>query len=351
MSCEQTLIEQLQAANADGTALAIQGGGSKDFYGRICEGQPCPVAEHHGVIDYTPAELVISARAGTKLAEVESVLEQEGQMLAFEPPHFGTAATLGGTIACGLSGPRRPYAGAARDFVLGVNCINGKGERLRLGGQVMKNVAGYDLSRLLTGSLGTLAVLLDIHLKVLPRQEIDITLQQDCNAEEAVQRCNRWAGQPLPLSGACHIDGQLYLRLSGSAQGVAAAAAVIGGDTRDDLADLWQALREQQLPFFQDDTPLWRLSVPAATASIRIDGEQLLDWGGAQRWLKSHATPEQIREAAAASGGHATLYRHGDRSGTVFHPLPPGMLALHRRLKQSLDPAGILNPGRMYAEL
>jgi glycolate oxidase FAD binding subunit len=351
MSCEQTLIEQLQTAGADGTPLALQGGGSKAFYGRTCEGQPCLVAEHSGVIDYTPAELVISARAGTRLSELESVLEQEGQMLAFEPPHFGTAATLGGTIACGLSGPRRPYAGAARDFVLGVNCINGKGERLRLGGQVMKNVAGYDLSRLLTGSLGTLAVLLDIHLKVLPRPEIDVTLQQSCAADEAIQRSNRWAGQPLPLSGTCHVDGQLYLRLSGSAQGVAAAATLIGGDTCKDGPEFWQALREQQLPFFQNDTPLWRLSVPAATASISIDGEQLLDWGGAQRWLKSRATPEQIRGAAATSGGHATLYRHGDRSGTVFHPLPPGMLALHRRLKQSFDPAGILNPGRMYAEL
>ncbi|HYQ73479.1 MAG TPA: glycolate oxidase subunit GlcE, partial [Gammaproteobacteria bacterium] len=265
MSCEQTLVEQLQAATAAGMPLVVRGGGSKSFFGRRCEGQPCLVGGHTGVIDYTPAELVISARAGTPLAELEAVLAQEGQMLAFEPPHFGSTATLGGTIACGLSGPRRPYAGAARDFVLGVRCINGKGERLRLGGQVMKNVAGYDLSRLLTGSLGTLAVLLDIHLKVLPRPEADITLQQTCTAEEAVLRCNRWAGQPLPVSGACHIDDRLYLRLSGSARGVAAAARTIGGDALHECADFWQALREQQLPFFQGDSPLWRLSVqPAA---------------------------------------------------------------------------------------
>jgi glycolate oxidase FAD binding subunit len=351
MTCEQTLIEQLQAANTDGTPLAIEGGGSKAFYGRACEGRPCLVGGHSGVIDYTPAELVISARAGTPLAELEAVLEQSGQMLAFEPPHFGTTATLGGTIACGLSGPRRPYVGAARDFVLGVRCINGKGELLRLGGQVMKNVAGYDLSRLLTGSLGTLAVLLDIHLKVLPRPENDVTLVQTCTADEAILRCNSWAGQPLPLSGACHTDGQLHLRLSGSAQGVAAAAATIGGDTCEDGPDFWQRLREQQLPFFQDDTPLWRLSVPPAAPGLSLDGEQLLDWGGAQRWLKSLATPEHIRDVTAANGGHATLYRHGDSNGTVFHPLPPGMLALHRRLKQSFDPAGILNPGRLYAEL
>jgi len=351
MSCEQTLVEQLQAATAGGTPLAIQGGGSKAFYGRSCEGQPCLVGEYSGIIDYTPAELVISARAGTPLAELEAVLAQEGQMLAFEPPHYGSTATLGGTIACGLSGPRRPYAGAARDFVLGVRCINGRGERLRFGGQVMKNVAGYDLSRLLTGSLGTLAVLLDIHLKVLPRAEADITLQQDCTADEAVLRCNRWAGQPLPLSGACHSNGRLYLRLSGSARGVAAAAAVVGGDSREDGAEFWQSLREQQLPFFLDDTPLWRLSVPPAAPGLGLDGEQLLDWGGAQRWLKSHAAPGLIRDVTAASGGHATLYRHGDRSSGIFHPLPPGMLALQRRLKQSFDPAGILNPGRLYAEL
>jgi glycolate oxidase FAD binding subunit len=215
----------------------------------------------------------------------------------------------------------------------------------------MKNVAGYDLSRFLTGSLGTLAVLLDINLKVLPRPENAVTLVQTCTAAEAILRCNRWAGQSLPISGACHTGGQLYLRLSGSAQGVAAAAATIGGDTRQDGADFWLALREQQLPFFQDDTPLWRLSVPPAAPGLDLDGEQLLDWGGAQRWLKSHAVPERIRAVTAASGGHATLYRHGDRNGTVFQPLPPGMLALHQRLKQSFDPAGILNPGRLYAEL
>jgi glycolate oxidase FAD binding subunit len=351
MSCEQTLIEQLRSATADGTPLAIQGSGSKSFYGRTSEGQPCLVAGHSGVIDYTPAELVISARAGTLLSEVESVLEREGQMLAFEPPHFGSTATLGGAIACGLSGPRRPYAGAARDFVLGVRCINGKGEVLRLGGQVMKNVAGYDLSRLLTGSLGTLALLLDINLKVLPRPESEITLQQTCEADEAIRRCNHWAGQPLPLSGACHVEGQLYLRLSGSARGVAAAAATIGGDMSQEGPGFWHALREQQLPFFQDDTPLWRLSVPPAATALAIEGRQLLDWGGAQRWLKSHEPADRIRGMLTKTGGHATLYRYGNRSSEVFQPLPPGLFALHRRLKQSFDPAGILNPGRLYAQL
>jgi len=224
MSDTQTIREQVSAAAAGHTALAIEGGGSKRFLGRGVAGQPLPVGAHRGIIDYTPSELVISARAGTPLAELEATLAAEGQMLAFEPPHFGAAATLGGTIACGLSGPRRPYAGAARDFVLGVNCINGQGDYLRFGGQVMKNVAGYDLSRTLTGSFGTLAVLLDVHLKVLPRPEREITLLQPCTVAEAITRCNHWAGQPLPLSGACHFDHQLLIRLSGTARGVAAAA-------------------------------------------------------------------------------------------------------------------------------
>jgi glycolate oxidase FAD binding subunit len=238
-----------------------------------------------------------------------------------------------------------------RDFVLGVNCINGKAEYLRLGGQVMKNVAGYDLSRTLTGSLGTLAVLLDVHLKVLPRPILETTLVQSCPATTAVENFNRWAGQPLPLSGACYLDNRLYTRLSGMTEGVQAAAATVGGDPLDDSGNFWEQLREQQLPFFSGDTPLWRLSVPAATPPLALEGETLLDWGGAQRWLRSDLPADTIRSAAAAAGGHATLFRGGDRSGAVFQPLQPALLALHRRLKHSLDPAGIFNPGRMYPEL
>ncbi|UCC55477.1 MAG: glycolate oxidase subunit GlcE, partial [Gammaproteobacteria bacterium] len=221
------LIESFQetvlAAGRNATALAISGSGSKTFYGRQPQGKTFSVREYAGVIDYSPTELVITARAGTPLAEIEKVLAAENQMLAFEPPFFGSGATLGGTIACGLSGPRRPYAGAARDFVLGVTCLNGKSEYLRFGGQVMKNVAGYDVSRTLTGSLGTLAVLLDISLKVLPRAETDITLCRDTSPAEAIRLMNRWAGQPLPLSAACFYDGQLAVRLSGNTRGVQAA--------------------------------------------------------------------------------------------------------------------------------
>jgi glycolate oxidase FAD binding subunit len=347
----QTISEQVSEAAAHGNALAIQGGNSKAFYGRASHGEPLPLAEYSGILDYTPSELVISARAGTTLSELENTLAAEGQMLAFEPPHFGATATLGGSIACGLSGPRRPYAGAARDFVLGVNCINGKGDLLRLGGQVMKNVAGYDLSRTLTGSLGTLAVLLDVHLKVLPKPQQEITLYQDCPADEAIRRCNRWAGQALPLSAACHYDGQLVIRLSGSARSVSAAAQTLGGERLDESNTFWQQLREQQLPLFTTEKPLWRLSVPPASAPLDIDGDWLLDWGGAQRWLLSELPAQDIRLAAAAAGGHATLFRGGDRDGDVFHPLPAALLALHQRIKQTFDPAGVLNPGRMYREI
>ena len=343
--------EQVQSAAASQTALAIRGGGSKDFYGRTIQGETLAVGDYSGIIDYTSSELVISARAGTTLAELESQLNEQGQMLPFEPPHFGAGATLGGTIACGLSGPRRPYAGAARDFVLGINCISGKGEYLRFGGQVMKNVAGYDLSRMLTGSLGTLAVLLDIHLKVLPRPEINTTVRQSCNETEALQRMNQWAGKPVPLSGGCFINGQLTVRLSGTKPGVQAAASTLGGDILDSAEVFWQDLREQRLEFFSGDTPLWRLSVPPACEPLQLEGQSLIDWGGAQRWLKTDLPAGTIRASAEKAGGHATLFRGGDREGDVFQPLPPALLALHQRLKQSLDPAGILNPGRMYPGL
>jgi len=351
MSFEKNLREQVEAAAAAGTALSIQGSNSKSFYGRMTRGEVLSVNQHKGIIDYTPSELVISARAGTTLTELESVLEQQGQMLAFEPAHFGDNATLGGTIACAFSGPRRPYAGAARDFVLGVNCINGKGEWLRLGGQVMKNVAGYDVSRTLTGSLGTLAIMLDIHVRVLPRPETEITLQQACDVETAIQRCSALAAQPLPVSAACYLDGLLTLRLSGMEQGVQSAAASVGGDTLADAARFWQQLREHQLEFFSGEQPLWRLSVPPATAPLPIEGDTLLDWGGAQRWLRSEQSADTIRSITEAAGGHATLFRGGDPDGEIFHPLQPQLLSLHQRLKQTFDPAGILNPGRMYREL
>ena len=342
--------ETLAEASRQASPVVIRGGGSKSFYGRPVQGRTLDVSAHTGIIDYTPSELVISARAGTPLSELESTLAAENQMLPFEPPHFGPAATLGGTIACGLSGPRRPWTGAARDFVLGITCLNAGGVLLRFGGKVMKNVAGYDLSRTLTGSLGTLALLLEIHLKVLPRAECELTLSRQTSEAEAIALFNRWAGLPVPLSAACHVDGHLHVRLSGFEQGVNAAAASLGGDIREDAGEFWHSLREHTLPFFAGEIPLWRVSLPPASPPLTLDGKTLLDWGGAQRWLRTDAPAGMVRELTRTAGGHAIRFRDSDRDD-VFHPLAPGMLALQQRLKASFDPAGILNPGRMYREL
>jgi glycolate oxidase FAD binding subunit len=339
--------ELLALATKTASPVVIRGGGSKSFYGRPVDGQLLDVSAHAGIIDYSPPELVVTARAGTLLSDLEAALADENQMLPFEPPHFGPAATLGGAIACGLSGPRRPFSGAARDFVLGITCLNGRGELLRFGGQVMKNVAGYDLSRTLAGSLGTLALLLEISLKVLPRAEHQLTLCREATGAEATGLFNLWAGRPLPLSAACHSNGRLYLRLSGFEQGVTAAAAALGGDILEDDETFWQGLREQTLPFFAGDTPLWRISVPPASAPLSLAGDTLTDWGGAQRWVRTDQPAGLVREAAVAAGGHATRFRDSNRDD-VFHPLSNRMLALQQRLKASFDPAGILNPGRMY---
>ena len=344
------LEERLLGAAAQGTPLAIVGGGSKSFLGRITDGQRFEVSAHRGIVSYEPTELVLTARAGTPLAEIEATLADSGQMLAFEPPHFGPRATLGGTVAGALSGPRRPYAGAARDFVLGVKMLSGEGRTLTFGGQVMKNVAGYDVSRLMVGAMGTLGVLLEISLKVLPIPAHTATLGFALDAAAAIERMNAWAAKPLPLSGAFHHKNMLHVRLSGTAGGVAEALDRLGGDVVED-GRLWQSLREHQLEHFDGDARLWRLSVPPATPPLPLAGETLIDWGGALRWLKSESPGEEIRAAVGKVGGHATLYRNGDRRGEIYHPLDAPLLKLHQRLKASFDPKGILNPGRMYADL
>lgn len=349
----EAIQEAICAAAAKKIPLCIIGGNTKAFYGRQQNGIPLNVSKHQGIISYEPTELVVTARAGTPLAAIEALLAEQDQMLAFEPPYFGTNATLGGTVASGLSGPRRPYAGAVRDMILGVHIINGKGQRLRFGGQVMKNVAGYDISRLMAGSLGTIGVLLEVSLKVLPRPAMEITLAQEQDAHNAIRLFNIWAAQLLPLS-ACAFDGErLYVRLSGSKEAIQAARNKIGGDEFDNGWSFWEQVREQTHLFFQRDTkPLWRWSVPATTPPIDLPGEWKIDWGGAQRWFRSESelAAESIRTAAEKVNGHTTLFRRGDHTGEVFHPLPHNLMALHQHLKQAFDPYSILNRGRMYRE-
>lgn len=344
------LQEQVHQARRDRTALQVRGGGTKDFYGRTPRGIRLDVAGHHGVVDYEPTELVVTARAGTLLTTLEALLGEQAQMLPFEPPRFGPAATLGGAVASGLSGPRRPYSGAARDFVLGVRCLTGRGELLSFGGRVMKNVAGYDISRLMTGAMGTLGILLEVSLKVLPRPAGELTVSLEMAPDEAVRTMNRWAGRPLPVSATCYLDGRLWVRLSGSEAGVVAAAGTVGGQALAGGGRFWEDLREQRHAFFRDERPLWRISLPPAAPPLGLHGDVLWEWGGAQRWFKGDVDPDHLRRRAAQLGGHATLFRHGDRGGEVFHPLPAPSLALHRRLKDVFDPDHILNPGRLYAE-
>ena len=343
------LQERVAAAFAAGEPLCIVGGNSKSFLGRTPRGEALEVAGHRGLVNYQPAELVITARAGTPLSDIEVALADHRQMLPFEPPYFGGNATLGGTVACGLSGPRRPYAGAVRDFVLGMKIINGRGEVLHFGGEVMKNVAGFDVSRLMAGAMGTLGVMLEISLKVLPRPAHEITLAQEWSAVDAVEVMNDWAGRSLPLSASCYDGDRLYVRLSGTRTAVASAKRHIGGEALKEAALFWENLREQHHGFFGGVSPLWRLAVPPATPPLTLPGKWLLEWGGAQRWLRSNADAAAVRRSVLQAGGHATLFRGGDRDGERFQPLPQGLQDIHLRLKQAFDPKGVLNPGRMYA--
>ena len=348
----QDIIEQfsqtVREAGRDRRPLHIRGSGSKGFYGRAAQGETLDATTYRGIVSYEPTELVLTARAGTPLAEIEAALESNRQMLPFEPPHFGPGATLGGCIAAGLSGPRRAYAGAARDYVLGVRMIDGKGEVLRFGGQVMKNVAGYDVSRLMAGSLGTLGLLLEVSLKILPLPAEELTLRFDMAEREALEAMNRWAAQPLSLSATCYHDGALTVRLSGTSAAVRSVRQKLGGEIVEEAAAFWHSVREQHHPFFQAGATLWRLSLPYTAAAVAVPGRQLAEWGGALRWLASDADAATIRQAAAALGGQATLFRSPEPSAEPFHPLSAPLLELHRRLKQTFDPHGILNPGRMH---
>lgn len=344
------ICRRVAEAAASKTRLRIRGGGTKDFYGRAPQGEPLELSGYSGIVAYEPKELVLTVRAGTPLAEVEEALARERQMLPFEPPHFDTArrATMGGIVASGLSGPRRPYAGSVRDFVLGTRIVNGKGEDLSFGGRVIKNVAGYDVSRLMVGALGTLGVLLQVSFKVLPRPPAEATLAFELDDDAAIQQANRWAGQPLPLSATAWQDGVLRVRLSGAQTAVDAAKARMGGQEVAEAGAFWAQLREHRLPFFAADRPLWRLSLPQTAPAFTLAHPQLIEWGGGLRWVSGELDAQQVRATVEGLGGHATLFRGGNKALGVFHPLQPAILKIHRRLKQSFDPAGVLNPGRMY---
>ena len=342
------LADAVRRASETRTPLRIVGGDSKRFYGRPSADDVLSVAGHRGVIAYEPTELVITARAGTPVADIEVLLAESGQMLAFEPPVFGPASTIGGVIAAGLSGPRRPFAGAVRDFVLGVTVLDGRGRSLRLGGTVVKNVAGFDGFRLMAGALGCLGVLLDVSLRVVPRPRAERAFSLGVDNSSAATLLTALMRRPLPLSGAVQDGGRLNLRLSGAEAAVAQAAREIGGEEAP--LKVWDDLRHMRLPVLTAPR-LWRLAVPRTAPALALEGRWLHDWAGAQRWLVTDEAASRVRAVAVAAGGHATLFRGAGPDEAVFTPLPAPLLALHQRLKAAFDPAGILNPGRMYAKL
>lgn len=346
MDVQQLIVDKVANADDTGAALSIHGGNSKAFYGYPAEGEPLDVSKHRGIIEYDPGELVLTCRAGSRLSEIRETLRENGQHFPFEPPGFGEAATIGGTVACGFSGPARPWKGSLRDYLLGVKMVNGASEVVQFGGQVMKNVAGYDMSRLMAGSMGTLGVLLETSFKVLPLPARELTLTFSCSQAEAIENVNRWSGQPLPLSGAYWVEDSLRVRLSGAESEVDRAALGLKPDQTVEDPECWINLREHSLPFFNQPWNLWRLSIPPATGPLVLNSDCLLDWGGAQRWYCTDLPAAQIRELTAKAGGHATLFR-GDGNDARFHPLAPALALMQSRIKQALDPNGVFNPGRM----
>jgi glycolate dehydrogenase FAD-binding subunit len=354
MNAQNDISEQLQnsveQAIESSEALNIKAGGSKDFYGRTGRGNNLDISEHQGIISYEPTELVITARAGTPLRDIENILTESNQMLPFEPPTFNGNATLGGTISCNFSGPRRAYSGAVRDFVLGTKIINGKAESLSFGGEVMKNVAGYDVSRLMTGAMGTLGVILEASVKVIPLPEADITLTQNMSIEEALTKLHQWAGLPLPVSASCFYKDTLYIRLSGAEKAIQAAQKKIGGEVLNNADTFWQSIKNQTHDFFTTDQSLWRMSLASDTQPLSLDGEVLYEWGGALRWLKSDASAKTIYQTGNSINSSTSLFRSLGEQEKVFQPLPEHLLKLHKNLKNAFDPHNIFNIGRMYQE-
>lgn len=365
----QHLIDQVRAAISARTPLSIRGGDTKAFYGeQPVNGQPLDTRSWSGIVRHEPTELVITVRAGTPLAEVTAALAEKGQHLPFDPPRFGEGATIGGVVAAGLAGPARATVGGVRDFVLGAQFIDGKGDWLTFGGQVMKNVAGYDISRSLAGSMGTLGVISHLSLKVLPVAPAEATLVFNLGQHDALEQLHRWGGQPLPLNASCWVKDAtvadapelLFVRLRGAVAAVEAACERLtreAGGLRMDNAQAgpdWAACRDQTLPFFKAPSPelcLWRLSLPQTAPVLDLPFVQLIEWQGAQRWLWAPASAAaQIRAAAAAVQGHATLFRAGaDGAPGVrrFDTESPALQTITQRLREAFDPHGIFNPGRM----
>lgn len=361
------LIDQVRQAIDKQQPLSIEGNGTKRFLGRrsdaAVDAQKISVSGHSGILTYEPVELVMTARAGTTLGEIDAVLDENQQMLACDPARFGGQATIGGSLAANQSGPARPWLGSLRDHVLGVGLINGKAEHLQFGGQVMKNVAGYDVSRLQAGAMGTLGVMTEVSFKVLPKPALTATLCQSMSADDAVAIMNRLAGTPKPISGAAWVDDKLYIRLSGACRAVESTSEQWQKEWELDVLDtdkadaFWQRLRDQQLAFFNEtEKPLWRFSIKSTAPSLpnnsQAEQSLLIDWCGSQRWLSGDYSHSELQEWAAQQGGEVSLYRDaqsGDAAKDVFYQADPVVQRIQSNIKQSFDPANIFNNGRLYA--
>ena len=366
--------ERIKQAATSKQTLRIQGGNTKDFYGEHNASHAVlDTREHAGVVSYEPSELVVTVLAGTPLAQLEQLLSTQGQCLAYEPPHFGAAATVGGMVAAGLAGPSRANVGGVRDHVLGAKMINGLGEELTFGGQVMKNVAGYDVSRVLAGSMGTLGLITEVSLKVLPVAPAEATLVCKLSQHDALELLHRWGGQALPLNASAWLHDTsahpaqdlLFVRLRGAVAAVesacprmiADAQAVGGSASRMENAQAvkdWQAGREQTVPFFHAPSPdvcLWRLSLPQTAAVLNLPYPTYIEWHGGLRWLWAPASAAaQLRQAAQQAGGHATLFRraqNGTADTPVFSDLAQVQQRIQRELQKQFDPHGVFNTGRL----
>lgn len=352
MSDQSLALQQQVKENIEhGQAMQITAGGSKTFYAQEITGEALSVKDHSGIIEYEPTELVVTARCGTRLQDLEATLAEQNQMLAFEPPAYSEHATLGGCVAAGLSGPRRPFAGAVRDATLGARIINANAEILKFGGEVMKNVAGYDVSRLMVGSMGTLGIILDTSLKVMPRPETEITVSYELTERASISRINKICAQAYPVSATCFDGTQLFVRLSGTESGVNKALSVLGGETIEGADTFWKDIKNQQHSFFNSKKRIWRLSLKPATPPLEIMGGQLIEWRGAQRWLASDQNPDIIREIISKHGGHATIFKNAEKDDLVFHPVTGKLHELHMNLKLAMDPQTLFNPSRMYRGL
>ncbi|MCM0613213.1 glycolate oxidase subunit GlcE [Marinobacter sediminum] len=350
----QQLREQVLQARDGGQKLNIAGGETKAFMGREADAGAgtLNIGEHSGIVEYHPVELVLTVRAGTPLSEIEATLAEQGQALHFEPPRLGAASTIGGTLACNLSGPARPWSGSVRDQVLGVRLLNGKGEHLRFGGQVMKNVAGYDVSRLQAGAMGTLGVMTEISLKVMPKPAASMTLVQEMGMDEVIHYMNSRAAESKPITGACWVDGKVYLRLSGARSAVEATAEKWSGEVMEKGGEFWQQVQDMQHGFFAgNDVPLWRFSVGSTAANPKLEGDWFIDWAGSQRWFRGAGELKDMEPLARAAGGQVSLFRGGDRSEEVMHHQPEALKTIQRRIKNAFDPDNIFNPGRLYSWL